>query len=86
MDKETRRLIALHRGQVRISDTGRKGRKRTEKTTWGFVPGTVLRLEFADGTTMEIDIIATAAPILSNWSAGASVAHLDGPFAGQGTY
>jgi hypothetical protein len=42
MDKESRRAAAMHRGEVRITGTGRKGTKRTEPTTFGFVDGTVL--------------------------------------------
>lgn len=80
-------IIPLHRGYVRITDTGRKGTKRTDKHTWGFVPGRVLRFDFPDGVRMDIDIISTAVPTLLGWAAGAiSVARLNGPYAFHSTY
>jgi len=35
---------------------------------------------------MELDIIEGAAPTLVNWSRGAGVAQLNGPYAPSGTY
>lgn len=64
----------------RFVDTGKRGKKRVKQMRWGWEKGAILRIDGAGDEPLEIDIPASAAPILAGWSRGEDVSHLTGPF------
>src|SRR5262245_14777781 len=60
-------------------ETGKKGTKRTSMTQWGWVDGAIVNFEVPGQEPIEIDILATAVPVLANWSRGGDVSRLTGP-------
>jgi hypothetical protein len=64
----------------RFVDTGQKGTKRIKQMRWGWDSGAILRIESQGEEPLEIDIPATAVPVLVGWSRGEDVSRLAGPF------
>jgi hypothetical protein len=64
----------------RFVDTGKKGTKRIKQMQWGWENGAVLRIESPEEEDLEIDIPASAVPVLAGWSRGDDVSRLAGPF------
>jgi hypothetical protein len=63
-----------------LVDTGQKGTRRIRQMRWGWEKGAILRIESPGEEPLEIDIPASAVPILICWSHGKDVSHLTGPF------
>jgi hypothetical protein len=61
-------------------DTGKKGTKRIRQMRWGWEDGAVLQIESTGEEQLEIDIPASAVPVLVGWSRGEDVSRLTGPF------
>jgi hypothetical protein len=68
-----------------FSDTGKKGTKRTSETKFGWHDGAIVSLAGLAADPMEIDVLASAVPLLVGWSRGDAVSALDGPYPSKGT-
>jgi hypothetical protein len=80
-DRESRDVWAYGPNpRPRFVDTGRKGTKRIKQMRWGWENGAILRIEGPDEEPIEIDIPASAVPVLVGWSRGEDVSRLTGPF------
>jgi hypothetical protein len=80
-DRESRDVFAYGPSpRPSFVDTGKKGTKRIKQMRWGWENGAVLRIESPDEEPIEIDIPASAVPILIGWSHGEDVSRLAGPF------
>jgi hypothetical protein len=80
LDKEDEVIQAYGPGRrPSFVDTGKEGTKQTSQTQWGWVAGAIVSLEIPGQEPIEIDILATAVPILAGWSRGADVSRLPGP-------
>ena len=80
LDKEANTIQAFGpANRPNISDAGKKGTRRSSQTRMGYENGAVVRLEVTGEEAIEIDIAASAVPILVGWSRGDSVSALTGP-------
>jgi hypothetical protein len=61
-------------------DTGQQGTRRIRQMRWGWEKGAILRIESPGGEPFEVDIPASAVPVLVGWSRGEDVSRLMGPF------
>ncbi|MBO0722836.1 MAG: hypothetical protein J2P41_18570 [Blastocatellia bacterium] len=64
----------------RFVSTGKKGTKHPRRTSWGWDDGAIVRLEISGIEPTEIDILASAVPVLAGWSRGGDVSRLTGPY------
>ena len=80
LDKEANTIQAFGpSNRPTFSDAGKKGTRRPSQTRMGYENGAILRLEVTAEETIEIDIAASAVPMLVGWSRGESVSALSGP-------
>jgi hypothetical protein len=79
--RPTRALtIWKSRSKWRFVDTGKKGTKRIKQMRWGWENGAILRIESPGEEPLEIDIPASAVPVLVGWSRSEDVSRLTGLF------
>ncbi len=63
----------------RFVETGKKGTKRPSQMRIGWDEGAIVGFEIPGEDLIEIDILASAVPILAGWSRGVDVSRLSGP-------
>jgi len=86
LDREDGGLRAFGSGnRLLISDLGKAGTKRPSQTRMGWDDGAIVKIEGLGSEPIEIDVAASAVPMLVGWSHGQVVSDLDGPYPTEGT-